>query len=109
MTGGRAHLPVEAVFDRIPPAFVDRYRGKFEYWGRNLRKIGKRCVIRFYDKPGKPPLLNPDGSPMMRGAFFKAELDTEIQSRPRLVISPESDRDVELVAKHTREIMNILQ
>lgn len=92
------------VFERIPDLFVQHYDSSFQIWAREFRKRGDRCAIPFDRVPGRPVILGPDGQPPWIGAWMEAEIDRSQPQMPRVVIRPASDKDAELIERHTREM-----
>lgn len=95
---------VSAHFDRIPQAFVDHYRSSFETWGAELKKRGRRCAIPLDLPPGEKPMLDEGGRPIMKGAWFEADIDWTDVENPKLIIRPADQFYQEMIERHTREM-----
>lgn len=95
---------VAAYFEHIPNAFVEHYRGAFSAWGSELKIRGRRCAIPLDLPPGEKPALDEGGRPVMKGAWFEADVDWTDVENPKLVIRPADPFYAEMIARHTREM-----
>lgn len=95
---------VAAHFEDIPDAFVQHYRGAFAAWGSEIKIRGRRCAIPLDLPPGEAPELDDGGRPIMKGAWFEADIDWTDVENPKLVIRPADPFYAEMVARHTREM-----
>lgn len=87
------------VFERVPDLFVELYDSSFQVWAREFRVRGRKCCVEFIRVPGAPALLDGEGRAIRKGAWLVAEFDGG-----RMVIKPASERDAELIERHTREM-----
>lgn len=101
---GRRGKGVSAYFEHIPDAFVQHYRDAFTTWGRELKIRGRRCAIPLDLPPGESPALDEGGRPVMKGAWFEADMDWTDVENPKLIIRPADPFYAEMVARHTREM-----
>ncbi|MEO6381965.1 MAG: hypothetical protein ABIO35_08205 [Nitrobacter sp.] len=90
-------------FERIPDLFVQLYDQTFQVWAREFKIRGPKCAIPFLKPPGAVTLLDANGHPMQKGAWFEAEVDRSL-GEPRVVIRPATPADEELIARHVREM-----
>lgn len=100
----RKGVQVSAYFEHIPDAFVQHYRGAFTAWGSELKIRGRRCAIPLDLPPGEKPALDEGGRPVMKGAWFEADIDWTDVENPKLIIRPADPFYAEMIAKHTREM-----
>ena len=85
------------VFDRIPDYFAERYDSEICAWAANFSKIGpvKSIVLR----EGHLADVSPD--PEQGAVLIQVKLIAKMERlRERVTISPNSERDEELIAKH---------
>ncbi len=90
------------VFERIPEIFTDVYDAQFQLWAREFRTRGPKCAIVFNPAPGAAPLFDGEGRIVAAGAWLRAEVDYSLPQTPRVVISPSSEHDQEMIARHCR-------
>lgn len=88
------------VFQQIPDLFVQLYDSSFQVWAREFRVRGPKCAVEFIRVPGAPALLDGEGRAIRKGAWLVAEP----QGDGVMVIKPASERDAELIERHTREM-----
>ncbi len=87
-------------FERIPELFIEIYDSSFQVWAREFRTRGPKCAVEFIRVPGSPALLDAECRVIRKGAWLVAEL----QGDGVMKISPASDRDADIIARHTREM-----
>lgn len=95
---------VAAYFEHIPDAFVQHYREAFSVWGAEIKTRGRRCAIPLDLPPGEKPALDEGGRPVIKGAWFEADIDWTDVENPKLIIRPADAFYAEMVARHTREM-----
>ncbi len=95
---------VAAHFQDVPDAFVRHYGEAFRAWGAEIKVRGRRCAVPLDLPPGAVPELDEGGRPVMKGAWFEADIDWSDVENPVLLIRPADPFYAEMVARHTREM-----
>jgi hypothetical protein len=95
------------VFEKIPDLFVEIYDPQFQTWAAEFRRRGPKQAIVFRPIPGEGPQFDEEGRIVKAGAWLKAEVDcgprpAGFSQNPRIIISPATPHDEELIARHTR-------
>ena len=105
-TKGTARGAVRAEFN-LPEYFVNRYAYELREWGRNLQRIGlvKTIVLR----EGTLSDLSPDAEQgaVLLGVRLKAEIERMGGDEIRLVISPQTENDARIIAKHVEKMTRV--
>ena len=93
------------IFNKIPDLFVELYDAQFRQWAREFRerteKFGPQAAIVFNPVPGQSADLDEHGQTVWKGAWFRAEVDKSNPANVRVIISPKTPHDEEMVLKHT--------
>lgn len=98
------NVPVRAVFERIPDAFLLHYQKQFQVWGNELAVRGRRCAIVLERPPGEPPKKDGEGRDILEGIWFESDVDYENPSAPKLIVRPADAFAEEQIEKHLRKM-----
>jgi hypothetical protein len=92
-------------FKRIPEWFVLRYAqgedSEIVQWGRNFRKIGPIKKLILQEGIFADPSPNPEYGPQLMQVELLAEI---IPERNMVIVSPLTERDEMLIAKHCEKM-----
>jgi hypothetical protein len=91
-------------FEHIPPLFVELYDEQFKLWAREFQKRGQFAAIVFNRVPGRAEILDMDGKPVWKGAWLEAEIDRSMPQLPRVIITPRTEHDAEMILRHCVEM-----
>jgi hypothetical protein len=90
-------------FHKIPPAFVETYRRELLDWAANFRSIGPVLELKLLRVPGDSVL----DLGFVERATVMCEPRQESADKVKLVISPASGFDIEIIQQHTDRLPQI--
>jgi hypothetical protein len=89
------------IFERIPDFFIERYNEELCVWGRNFQALG--CIKSIVLKEGA--LSDPSPDPEQGAQLLRVRLLARFEwLRQRMTVTPYSDADEMLIAKHCEKL-----
>lgn len=100
------NLPIGAEFQKLPEVFVDSYRKEIYGWAAKLQQHGQFLEIGLWNRPDAT-VLSSDYWPKVT---LRCDLQINGLTKSMLmVVRPDSDLDVEIVAKHSAALPAIME
>lgn len=94
-------VPREAVFERIPPLFLQVYEFELLYWARHFAKIGTVATVKLR-KPVEPLCVGDQRRVV--GVRLTCRLDHSLGGKPRLLIEPADEANEEAIRRHVFDL-----
>lgn len=97
--------PIGAEFRSMPELFVTTYSKEIYGWAAKLQEIGQFLKIPLWNRPDAN-MLSSDYWPEVT---LRVDLQLhEVTKSMKMVVQPDSERDIEIVAKHTEALPSIM-
>lgn len=100
------NLPLGAEFRKLPEAFVNTYAKEIFGWAETLQQLGQFLKIMLWNMPNAT-VLSSDYWPEVT---LRCDLLLHpITKTMQMVVQPDTERDVEIVAKHCEALPRIME
>lgn len=99
------NLPISAEFRHLPEAFISIYAKEIYGWAARLQERGPFLRIMLWNRPGAT-VISSDYWPEVT---LRCDLLMhEISKKMVMAVQPDTEKDVEIVAKHTEALPSIM-